>query len=233
MIHSLKVMVATTSAVAAAVPAAGQDRPAERKEPEITVTGTGMVTLSPDYAMVQVSVVTRDGQAARAGEQNARETGAVRAALRRLLGTPDDSLPTVSYSVDADYDRGRPVGYAARSALEVRVRDLSRVGAVIDAALGAGATNISQVRFESTRRESARLEALAKAVQAARREAESIARAAGGRLGPLLSVSSSGPVMFTASAMRAQAMAAPETPVAPPVLEVTATVTTRWAFVPE
>ncbi len=215
--------------------AAAQESPGERRDriPDIVVTGTGTVTLSPDYARVQVSVVTRDAEAARAGQANARAMTAVRGALRTLLGVPDDSLPTVSYSVDADYSRGRPVGYQARSAIEAPVRDLTKVGAVIDAALGAGATNISQIRFESTKREAARQEALARAVQTARREADAIARAAGGRLGPLLGISTSGPVAFTAREMGvARAMVA-ETPIASPPLEVTATVTARWTFIPE
>ena len=55
---------------------------------------------------------------------------------------------------------------------------------MIDAALGAGATNIAQLTFESSKREAARLEALARAVQRARREAEAIARASGGRAPP-------------------------------------------------
>lgn len=113
------------------------------------------------------------------------------------------------------------------------MRDLARVGAVIDAALGAGATNISGIRFESTRREPARLEALAKAVQAARREAEAIARAAGGRLGALLEASTAGPVLYAPRAEMALRTMAADTPIAPPALEVTATVTARWAFVPQ
>lgn len=205
-------------------------------EPAITVSATGSVSLEPDYAVILVSVVTRDAQAARAGEQNARQATAVRQVLRQLLRVPDDSLPTVHYSVDTEYDRerGRPSGYAARSTIEARVRDLTAVGRLVDAALGAGATNIANIRFESTRRDAARLQALARAVESARGEAEAIARAAGGELGALLEVTT-GPMTIrrarevaVAAAMRA---AAPDTPISPPELEVTATVTARWAFV--
>lgn len=82
---------------AAATAGAAQEPPAARRDqlPEIVVTGNGAVTLSPDYAEVQVSVVVRDAQAARAGQENARVMTAVRGALRSLLSVPDDSLPTV------------------------------------------------------------------------------------------------------------------------------------------
>ena len=234
MILANKCLVLLAGTVlAGATPAAGQQAAAPRHQPEIVASGTGTVTLTPDYAVIHVSVVTRDDLAAAAGQQNARTTNAVRAALKSLLGVPDDSLPTVSYSVDTQYDRGRPSGYQATSTLQVRT-SLARVGPVIDAALGAGATNISQLSFESTKREAARLEALTRAVQRARREAEAIARASGGHLGELLSATTTGALAFAAPEMAAAAMRADvATPITAPPLEVTATVTVHWAFVPE
>jgi len=216
------------------VPGRAQEPPpAGERAAEIAVTGSGTVRLSPDYATVQFSVVTRDAQAARAAEANARAMSAVRAALQARLSVPGDSLPTVWYAVSAEYDRGRQVGYQAQSVVAARVRDLSRVGAAIDAALEAGATGIQGIQFGSSRREAAQQEALAQAVRDAQRQAEAMAAAAGGRLGSLISMSTLGagpeppvPVMRAVQAMEA------ETPIAPPVLEVTATVSARWRFVP-
>jgi uncharacterized protein YggE len=218
--------------LAGATSAPAQEVATPRHEPEIVVSGTGTVSLAPDYAVVRVSVVTRDDLAARAGEENAGTMNAVRAALKRLLGVPDDSLPTVSYSVDTQYDRGRPNGYQATSTLEAHTT-LARVGAAIDAALGAGATNIAQLRFESTKREAARLEALGRAVQRARREAEAIAHASGGHLGNLISATSTGAVAFEGPQVAGAMRLASETPITAGPLEVSATVTARWAFVPE
>ncbi|MBI2536004.1 MAG: SIMPL domain-containing protein [Gemmatimonadetes bacterium] len=209
----------------------------ETKPPAIAVTATGSVDLSPDYAIIRVGVITRDPQAGRAGEQNARITTAVRAALRQLLRVPDDSLPSAGYSVVTDYDRDRrPSGYAARSVIEARVHDLTQAGPVVDAALAAGATQIAGIQFESTRRDAARLEALGRAVEMARREAEAMARAAGGRLGMLVEASSTGPAYPVDRTSRAMSMAmaaeAP-TPIAPPELTVQATITARWVFIPQ
>lgn len=219
--------LATSAAVA-------QEPSNERTDrPQIAVTATGTADLSPDYAIVRISVVTREPQASRAGEQNARVTTAVRAALRQVLRVPEDSLPSVWYSVDTDFDRERrPAGYVARSTVEARVHDLTQVGRVVDAALGAGATNVSGIQFESTRRDAARLEALSRAVETARREAEAMARAAGGRLGPLIEASSSAPAFPLRAARTVMAMAA-ETPITPPDLTVEATISARWVFIPQ
>jgi uncharacterized protein YggE len=225
------VFLAMLLSAAVAAPVAAQ----EPKAPEIAVTASGAVDLSPDYAVIQIGVLTRDPQAGRAGEQNARIATAVRGALRQLLRVPDDSLPSVGYSVVTDYDRDRrATGYAARSVIEARVHDLGQVGSAVDAALAAGATQIAGIQFESSKRAAARLDALARAVETARREAEAMARAAGGRLGPLIGASSSPPAFPNLRAARsAMAMAGAETPIAPPELTVEAMVTARWVFLPQ
>ncbi|HLB37949.1 MAG TPA: SIMPL domain-containing protein [Gemmatimonadales bacterium] len=229
------VLVGLVMNLAAATAATGQEpRPVQQDRPEIAVTATGTVDLSPDYAVVHVSVVTREPQAGRAGEQNARIATAVRTALRQVLRVPDDSLPSIWYSVDTEYDRERrPTGYAARNTVEAHVHDLAQVGRVVDAALGAGATNISGIQFQSTRRDAARLEALGRAVEKARREAEAMARAAGGRLGPLIEASSAGPAFPVMRAARAAMAMTAETAITPPELTVEATVSARWVFIPQ
>ncbi|HXV85918.1 MAG TPA: SIMPL domain-containing protein, partial [Gemmatimonadales bacterium] len=201
---------------------------------EIVVTASRSVELAPDYAVVHLGVETRHPDAARAGAEHARIATAVREALRSL-GFPAESLPTMGYSVQPEYDRerNRPVGYSVRGAVEARVHDLTRVGRVIDAALTAGANRVSALAFESTRREPARLQAIELAVQAARAEAEAIARAAGVTVQSLrlASIGDVGPLPRMRAA-REMAMAAVETPIQPDMLEVTAVVTTHWEFIP-
>lgn len=206
---------------------------AERPTREITVTTTRSVDLAPDHAVLYLGVTTRDADAARAGEQHARISQSVRAALG-ALGFGPESLPTIGYTVRPEYDRdrNRPIGYSAQSRIQVRVHEFTRVGRVIDAALGAGANVISGLSFESTRSDRARLDALARAVAAAREEAEAIARAAGGRLGALLEANTEG-VGFARAGREVMMRAAAEveTPITPGTLEITATVTTRWEFI--
>jgi uncharacterized protein YggE len=151
------------------------------------------------------------------------------------MGFPAESLPTIGYTVQPEYDRerNRPIGYSVRGAVEARVHDLTRVGRVMDAALAAGANRVSGLSFESTRREAGRLEAIGLAVRAARAEAEAIAREAGGTLGSLLQANTGDVGVFRGAARMAEmAVAAVETPITPGTLEVTATVTTHWEFAP-
>ncbi len=221
-------------AMGAVIPSAGeaQAAPPEQPPPFIAVTATESVTLSPDYAALDITVRARDSDAARAGEQHAATASRVRAALG-ALGYPRDSLPTVAYRVTPEYDpeRGRPVAYSATSTVRVHVHDLARVGRVMDTALAAGANGIDRLTFASTASEAARLDAVAKAVEAARREAAAIARAAGGRLGPLLEANSGGVVTPLYEAGIQMRAAGGETPIEPGDIRVSATVTTRWAFV--
>jgi uncharacterized protein YggE len=230
-----QLVAATTLAVAVPMCAQGQDVAGGAGERSIVVTATGVVSVSPDRAALRVGIVTRGTSAAAAAGQNAGIAGRVRDALQRL-GYRRDSVPTAAYNVFPEFDQQgrdrRIVGYTAQSALEVHVADLTAVGGVIDAALGAGASGIDQLQFESSAADTARVEALARAVRSARREAEAIAHAAGGELGPMLEANTTygGVPMMT---MRTDALAArAPTEVTPGDLDVSATITVRWTFRP-
>ena len=79
--------------------------------------------------------------------------------------------------------------YRARDAVEVRIHDLKKVGAVLDTALGRRITDISEVRFSASDVSAAQEDALREATVRARRQAEAIADAGGQGLGRVLSLS--------------------------------------------
>lgn len=208
--------------------------------PQITVVGRGETKISPDRASIQISVQTRATTAGAAGAANATRQRAVLDALRKL-GLGDDQLSTANYNVNPEY-RYEPnrnptiIGYSATNTIVAEVRDLTKVGAVIDAALGAGANLISSLTFYASNIQQARQTAITAAVQLARAEAEVGARAAQGQLGGLLELTIGAyyappprPVMMMAKAEAAQAS---ETPVQAGLETVTVEVTTRWRFLP-
>ena len=134
-------------------------------------------------------------------------------------------------------------GFTARNNIRAEVRRLDDVGKVIDAAINAGATDVASIQFLASSTDQARRTALSDAVKQARNDADVMARAAGGTLGRLISVSSTGvtqPIAIRgATAERAMLTAggvlasdAITTPIAPGELNVTAFVFTRWEFVP-
>jgi uncharacterized protein YggE len=155
----------------------------------------------------------------------------VRDALVRL-GLDRNSLPSAGYSVSADYnDPKRANGYVASSSLSAELSNLSLLGSVVDAALGAGANEVSDIRFLPKNEEAARARALELAVQRARSDAEVLAKAAGTTLGPLIllttqQVSPIGAVL--ARSMSVDTSRATEIP--PPEISIAASVLAQWAI---
>jgi uncharacterized protein len=205
--------------------------------PQIHTTGRGEVRAAPDRASILFAVETRAATAAAAGSENARRQRAVLDTLRRL-GLTDDVLGTTGYQVtpEMSYGEGRAprvIAYVARNTIRVEVRRVDMLGRYIDAALAAGANQISALQLYSSRDDELRREALAAAVTRAKADAEAMARAAGGTLGTLLELQSSFefPRPIPVDAIRVASREA-DTPIVPGDQTVSAVVTGRWAFVP-
>lgn len=205
--------------------------------PQIIVVGRGETKVSPDRASIQISVQTRAPSAAAAASANSARQRAVLDALKRL-GLGDDQLSTANYNVypEQRYEPNRnPVitGYVVTNTIVADVRDLSKVGAVIDASLNAGANLINSLQFYTSSVVQARQTAITAAIQAARSEAEVAARAAGGSLGGLVELTIGAnysppprPMMMA----RATSEQSVETPVNPGQETVSVEVSTRWKY---
>lgn len=210
-------------------------------QPVIQVTGQGQIQVAADEASIMIAVETRAATAAAAGSDNARVITAVREALLRS-GVPASAISTLGYAVQADM-RFTPEGptqdgYMASNMLRVRTRRLDRVGAIVDTALAAGATRINSLEYTATNTADARRRALAEAIAEARRDAEAMAAAAGGRLGALVELSTGfrAEPVATIGLRDAAALSAggpPPTPLTPGELTVAAAVSARWRFVPQ
>ena len=134
----------------------------------------------------------------------------------------------------------RPTEFVARNSLRLTVRRPADVGKIIDAALAAGATSVSSVQFSSPATEDARRQAIALAAAQAQRDADALARAAGGSLGRLLSMSSTpnfspegfypSDTYFATVAATAGGVAYP-TMINPRDMSVTVSVFGRWEFI--
>jgi uncharacterized protein YggE len=159
--------------------------------PYIAASAIGETRVTPDRAIVQVTVDSRAESAASAGSQNRDKQERVIAEVK-AQGIAAPQIRTSGYRVNPEYtepDRGkapRVTGYRATNTIQVEVRSIENIGKVIDAALGAGATNIGSVGLYASNTDVARREAVQLAVTKARGEAESAATAAGGTLGKLV-----------------------------------------------
>lgn len=213
----------------ATIPATAQ-QPAPDSPRTLEVSASAAVARAPDRAVVELAVETLAETARAATAGNAESMTAVLVALEDL-GIDRSAIQTRSVSLHPRYDR-RPnadepviVGYQAVNQVTVPVADVSGVGRVIDAAVGAGANRVLGIRFELADREAAYHEALQRAVAQARREAEVAAEALGEVLGPPIRVSTGGLSTPPGPAPELMAMArSMDTPVQPGELEVSASV---------
>lgn len=205
--------------------------------PSLVTSGQGEAKITPDRGAVMINVQTRAATAAAAGSDNARRTRAVLDALA-ALGLPREQLSTEGYSVypEMAYDKtgGNPrvAAYVVTNTVRAETHTPSQAGAMIDAALGAGANLINGLSFYAANIDEPRRQAIAAAVTSARADADAMARAAGGSLGSLIELSTQGPTapphpMFE---LRKSA-AAMDTPINPGQQTVTVFVNARWQFV--
>jgi len=235
----LAVIFTCATAAVGASPARAQQAPVPI-QPRISTTGTGEAHVTPDRATIFVGVQSRAATAAAAAADNARRQRAVLDTLR-ALGLPSTQLSTVNYNVSPEmqYNQttgtSRVTGYVVSNSVRAEVRRLNDVARVIDAALAKGANEISSLQFSSSKADSARRAALADAVANARAEAEVLARAAGGRLGDLIELTTAmSPIRpVPEMAMARMAASAPPTPIEPGQQSISASVTALWAFVKE
>ncbi|MCC7001395.1 MAG: SIMPL domain-containing protein [Gemmatimonadaceae bacterium] len=228
-----------------AVPSQAQAPQLASSPPRIVTTATEEVEIAPDRAVLTFTVETRARTAAAAGTENARIQAAVLDTLRRV-GIASAQLRTQGVSISPEYEYpregGRPtvVGYQAQNSIQVEVRQIALIGTVIDAGLSRGATNVGGLRFFASSTESATREAMRKAVQRTRADADAIAEAAGGRIAGVLEIianpGSSGalmPEMLTAVQMRMADRADAPTPIESGMLKVTVSVEARFLFSPK
>lgn len=187
------------------------DAPAVAEGATITVTGSAAMSLKADYARVSVGVSTEATTVDAASQENNVLIHAVIDALK-AAGIAEADIVTSSYSVHAQYDyssfTGKETmsGYKVTNQLSVIIRDMEHIGATLDKATAAGANNIYNIEFLSTRADEAQDEAITYAVQDAMRRAKLLATAAGLELGGIVSISDSTSGWFTASRTYASAM---------------------------
>jgi len=151
----------------------------------LSVTGTAEVKVAPDICFMTLVVSAENKQnAARAyGDNNAAAQRIADAIRGQGIGSED--IQTSGFSISPQYryeDRTRRrifEGYSVRHTLAVKVRDLTHVSSVLDAAVGAGATEVNSVNFTIENPKRYLADARIEAIRAARAKAEAMAEAAG------------------------------------------------------
>jgi hypothetical protein len=183
-----------------------------QKSRYITVQGTGTVTSVPDMARIVTGVTTRADSARDAVDRNSQAMAALLAVLKKSA-IADEDVQTSNFNVSPFYDRydrnrAREImGYQATNQVTVTVRKLARLGALLDAVVGAGSNRVSGVQFGIAKPEPLLDQARGSAVADAKRRAVLYAKAAGVTLGAVIRIEERGarlpqPRMFAAEAAR-------------------------------
>ena len=173
----------------AAAPAETTVRLHQEGEPEtITVVGKSGMEATPDVAKVSLGVSSRAATPSIAREENTAAINATLAALAEM-GIEEKDIQTTNMNMWNNYDsNGNLTGYRMSTDLTVYVRDITKAGDVVDAAIAAGANELNGVSYLLSNEDEMYNTALADAIALARTKAEVLAEAAGKTVGQVKKV---------------------------------------------
>jgi uncharacterized protein len=180
---------------------AGAQSPMPMATPRtLVMSGQGEAKAAPDTAGISAGVTTQGKTAADALAANTRAMNGVFAALKRM-GIPDRAIQTSNFSVQPQYPPYNPngqqearriIGYEVSNQVNVRLEDISKLGAALDALVTGGANTMGGINFFIRDDQALLAEARKDAVADALTKAKTYAATAGVTLGRILSISENG-----------------------------------------
>ena len=155
------VLLAASWLLAAPTPSVVQAQNVDDSEPRrtVSVSGTGQVSAMPDLAVVSVGVQIQAEEASQALSQNNEQMQAVIDALKEA-GVASKDIQTQVIQLSPRYQQPTPqagstqqgppelVGFVATNIVQVTVRDISKLGDLLDTAIQAGGNQIQGIQFE-------------------------------------------------------------------------------------
>ena len=167
----------------------------------VTAVGSGTGSAAPDRAEVSFGVTAR-AKTSRAAQDTASKAARTVLDAVKAGGAAEKDLQTQQISLDPQRNSaGAITGYTASQSVRYLTKDVAGLDKVIAAATAAGATDVSGPQFTMGDTNTARLDAITKAMADAKARAGAMAKAAGRALGPVVSVteapdSTPGPIRF-------------------------------------
>jgi uncharacterized protein YggE len=203
---------------------------------QISVSGHGEVTVTPDIAYITIGVRTEGAVAATAvGENNANSQDVVDALKK--AGVAEKDIRTSNFAIypQQQYDdKGtlKETTYVVENTVYVTVRDLEKMGALLDSVVKSGANTINGIQFDLADKSEAMSEARKAAVADARKVAEELTAAAGVQLGMVVTINTnSSAAPFPIYRMNAAPMAAEAAvPISPGDMTVSVDVSLVYAI---
>ena len=170
----------------------------------ISVSDTGEIYARPDLALTTFSVVTEKKTVSEALEENSQKMNAVIDFIKNQGIEPKD-LKTVGFNIYPRYEwyekseiypygKRVLVGYEVRQSLEVKIRDMEKIGVIIQGATDAGANQVGDLQFTIDKQDELKKQARAEAINKAKTKARELASQLGVRLVRITNFSESGVV---------------------------------------
>lgn len=160
----------------------------------LSVTGTGLVYLTPDVAYINIGVHTEQPTASEAVSANNTQTQQVVNALENS-GVDTKDIRTTNFSIypNTQYDQqtGKPgsTTYVVDNTVYVTVHQLDKLGNLLDATVQAGANSVNNIQFDVADKSTAIQQARDQAVKDAQTQAQGLASASGVTLGDVQTIS--------------------------------------------
>jgi uncharacterized protein YggE len=244
MRFALALVLAVTPVLA---PAFAQDAPPPPPGPRpaiFVLSGEGKASATPDLAVLSSGVLAEGKTAREALDANTAAMTKLTASFK-TAGIEDRDIATSGFTVQPRYvysqrndgtqEPPRITGYEVRNTVTVKVRDLTKLGGVLDTAVTEGSNQIDGLSFDIAKKDELLNEARKKALADARAKADLYAEAAGVKLGRLRELSEqtgSGYPPPRPMTMRMEAKAAADVPVEAGEQEISVNVTATWEIAP-
>ncbi len=203
------------------------------------MSGSGTIYLTPDIAYIYVGVNTEDQDISQAVNQNNTQAQALVDALKNLSIAAED-IQTSNFSVysnqKSDPVTGSTTGYSyvVNNTVYVTVRDLSKLGSVLNTAVSAGANNINSISFDVADKTAAQAQARQKAMDNAATLAGELAQTAKVSLGAIQTITYSdvSPSPYYGYGMGGGGATAPNAsvPIQPGQMQVSVSVSVTYAI---
>jgi uncharacterized protein YggE len=188
--------IAVSMAGALSQPAFAQEKNVSEKQSSIVVTGDGEVQAAPDMAILDLSVLREAKTAREALTDNNKAMTKVLAAMKEA-GIEDRDLQTSGINIQPTYtypnDKNglkapKIIGYNVTNGLTVRVRDLNKVGDLLDKSIDLGVNQSGGLRFINDDPSKVLMDARKKAMENAMEKAKVLTETAGAKLGRVLEI---------------------------------------------
>ncbi len=191
--------------------------PTGMQTPQIAVSGTGKVSITPDQAVITIGTENRGSDAVAVKKENDATIASIIKYIKKMkIEEKDYKSQRINLYKNRDYETKQDY-YQANQTITIQLKDLSKYEELMLGLIQAGANQIQGVEFKSSKAADYQTEARTKAVADAKKKATDYANALGQKVGKAVFVSdesvaySPRPVMYAAKAGASADMALDQT----------------------